>query len=183
MLKVCAYSRRYTEESLVDITKEIVTVAEMARMLSLSRARFYELKRQGVFPEPTRRPTGRPVYTRAQQESCLQVRRTHRGINGQPVLFYAVGPRAEAGGKHPQRPKQATAKPRRTAEAQVIPTSVLADVQHGLGQLGVEIENERLRTAIGHLYPAGVANVDQSALLMSVFDHLNRRDSQDNVAG
>jgi len=167
----------------VDITKEIVTVAEMARMLSLSRARFYELKRQGVFPEPTRRPTGRPVYTRAQQESCLQVRRTHQGINGQPVLFYAVSPRSDATHKVARKPTTVNAKPRNSGARNAVPTSVLADVQHGLGQLGVEIENERLRTAIGHLYPAGVANVDQGALLMSVFEHLNRRDSQDNVAG
>lgn len=42
-------------------TKAVVTVAEMARMCGLSRARFYQLQNAGVFPTPlydvsTRRP-------------------------------------------------------------------------------------------------------------------------------
>ena len=42
-------------------TKAIVTVSEMARMCGLSRARFYQLQKAGIFPSPvydvsTRRP-------------------------------------------------------------------------------------------------------------------------------
>ena len=33
-------------------TKVAVSVAEMARMVGLSRARFYQLRRAGVFPTP-----------------------------------------------------------------------------------------------------------------------------------
>src|SRR3954452_20763250 len=70
-------------------TKAAVTVAEMARMCGLSRSRFYQLIGT-AFPEPERYPeTGRPVYTEAQQEVCLEVRRRNLGIAGNPVLFYA----------------------------------------------------------------------------------------------
>ncbi len=44
-------------------TKAAVTVAEMARMVGLSRSRFYQLIGT-AFPQPERQPgTGRPVYT------------------------------------------------------------------------------------------------------------------------
>src|SRR4051794_25489131 len=70
-------------------TKVAVTVAEMARMCGLSRSRFYQLIGT-AFPEPERHPeTGRPVYTEAQQEVCLEVRRRNCGVDGNPVLFYA----------------------------------------------------------------------------------------------
>jgi hypothetical protein len=46
-------------------TKAVVTVSEMARMVGLSRARFYQLQRAGVFPPPERdAETGRPCHSR-----------------------------------------------------------------------------------------------------------------------
>src|SRR3979409_798106 len=68
--------------------KAVVTVSEMARMVGLSRARFYQLQKAGVFPAPVYQ-SGRPVYTEDQQQVCLEVRRRNRGVNGEPVLFYA----------------------------------------------------------------------------------------------
>ena len=57
-------------------TKEAVSVSGMARMVGLSRARLYQLMREGVFPSPSRQnETGRPSFDREQQEQCLQVRR------------------------------------------------------------------------------------------------------------
>jgi hypothetical protein len=54
-------------------TKAAVSVAEMARMVGLSRSRFYQLIGT-AFPEPERQPgTGRPVYTEElQQVSVLR---------------------------------------------------------------------------------------------------------------
>src|ERR1700678_1877599 len=74
--------------NMSDETKAIVTVSEMARMCGLSRARFYQLQKAGVFPAPVYQD-GRPVYTEEQQQVCLEVRRKNRGVNGKPVLFYA----------------------------------------------------------------------------------------------
>src|SRR5436309_15362530 len=79
----CAKGVQMSEE-----TKAVVTVSEMARMCGLSRARFYQLQKAGVFPAPTYQ-AGRPVYTEGQQQVCLEVRRRNRGVNGEPVLFYA----------------------------------------------------------------------------------------------
>src|SRR5688500_18395703 len=71
-------------------TKAIVTVSEMARMVGLSRARFYQLQKAGIFPAPLRdEQTGRPFYSEEQQKVVLAVRKRNCGVNGKPILFYA----------------------------------------------------------------------------------------------
>src|SRR5438874_12268264 len=71
------------------LTKTAVTVAEMARMVGLSRARFYQLLGT-AFPHPLYDvATRRPFYTEEQQRTCLEVRRRNCGIDGRPILFYA----------------------------------------------------------------------------------------------
>jgi hypothetical protein len=58
-------------------------------MLGLSRARFYQLQKAGVFPPPADSLSNRrPVYVEELQEVCLEVRRRNCGING--MLFYAA---------------------------------------------------------------------------------------------
>src|SRR3954470_9821368 len=70
--------------------KAAISVGEMARRVGMSRARFYQLVAKGVFPQPERHvETGRPFYSVELQAACLEVRRSNRGIDGQPVLFYA----------------------------------------------------------------------------------------------
>jgi len=65
-----------------------MTVAEMAAKVGLSRDRFYDLIRSGIFPPPLYRlDTRRPFYPHELQEICLSVRRTGKGFNGQPVIF------------------------------------------------------------------------------------------------
>ena len=73
-------------------TKEVVTVAEMARMCGLSRSRFYGLVKEGIMPLPSRNAaTKRPFYTRERQAQCLLVRKTNCGVNGRPILFTLIG--------------------------------------------------------------------------------------------
>jgi hypothetical protein len=55
-------------------TKAVVTVSEMARMVGLSRARFYQLVEAGVFPPPVYCvSTRRPMYVEELQTICLTV--------------------------------------------------------------------------------------------------------------
>src|SRR5437588_11490898 len=106
-------------------TKAAVTVAEMARMVGLSRSRFYQLIGT-AFPEPERQPgTGRPIYTEELQRVCLEVRRRNCGIDGKPVLFYA-----RRLGTAPSRPK--LPKPKPEAKQGDVPALV-----EGLNALGL----------------------------------------------
>ena len=61
--------------------KAAVTVTEMARMVGLSRARFYQLVNEGVFPPPVYSVrTRRPIYVEDLQKVCLEVRHRNCGV-------------------------------------------------------------------------------------------------------
>lgn len=141
-------------------TKAAVTVSEMARMVGLSRARFYELVEAGVFPSPVYDvSTRRPLYDEKLQETCLTVRRRNCGVNGKPVLFYARGHRATAPTVKPS--KQPVAKPKTTvAHAHLI---------DGLGALGLVATPAQVNEAVAALYPAGVNGTDRGQVLRAVF--------------
>ncbi len=56
--------------------KAAVCIKEMAVMVGLSRQRFMQLVKAGVFPPPLRdEATGRPYYTDEMQTVVLDVRR------------------------------------------------------------------------------------------------------------
>src|SRR5471030_2220513 len=87
-------------------TKTVVTVAEMARMVGLSRARFYQLMQTGTFPPPLYdAQTHRPHFNEEMQLICLDVRRRNCGVNGKPVLFYARALRSTVEAKPPPKAK------------------------------------------------------------------------------
>ena len=70
-------------------TKAAVTVAEMARMLNLSRQRLHQLIGT-AFPYPVYNiKTRRPFFTEELQRVCLEVRRRNCGVDGKAILFYA----------------------------------------------------------------------------------------------
>lgn len=150
-------------------TKAAVTVAEMARMVGLSRARFYQLQNAGVFPPPVYDvSTRRPFYDEKAQEVCLEVRRRNCGINGQPVLFYA----RRGGEQSPTKKRRTNGKPKPKYPAIVDAVRVL-----GLASVSDKI----VTAAVTTLFPTGVDRVDQSEVIRAVFVHLQRQYSTDNV--
>ena len=146
--------------------KQVVTVTEMSRMCGLSRARFYQLIKEDVFPTPSRNEqTGRPFFDREQQERCLLVRRTNRGANGKAVMFY--GCRLEA----PQPPPKRKQFPiSRSPKRQARQDPMLAGLRHGLTQLGVtNLTNKDIREALMKACPDGHQGVESAELLRAVF--------------
>ena len=137
--------------------KAIVTVSEMARMVGLSRARFYQLVRSGVFPQPAY-DKGRPVYTEDQQGVCLEVRRKNRGINGEPILFYAKR-------RRPSRPARTPAPKNKD----------IAALLDGLNALGLTTATAaQVEKVTKELFPKGTGGLDQGEVLKRVFLHLNK---------
>src|SRR4051794_17856630 len=124
-----------------DEMKAIVTVSEMARMVRLSRARFYQLVRAGVFPAPEYQK-GRPVYTEEQQQVCLEVRRRNRGVNNEPVLFY------------PRRSPAAPAKPKQRATEPAPKNKDIQALLDGLNALGLTTATAaQVEAVTKELYP------------------------------
>ena len=146
-----------------------MTVSEMARMVGLSRARFYQLQKAGVFPAPAYQG-GRPVYTEDQQQVCLEVRRKNRGINGEPVLFYA------------RRRPIAPSKRQKRADPLPARNKDIAALLDGLNALGMTTATAaQVVKVTEELFPQGSGNLDQAEVLRAVFLHLKRRDTGDNA--
>ena len=153
----------------MDETKRIVSVAEMARMVGLSRARFYQLMGSTFHWPIYDVATRRPFYTEELQQACLEVRRRNCGIDGKPVLFYC---RRGAEGATPKKPRPA--KP--------VDGEKHADLLDGLRALGLTTATmPQVTAAVKELFPGGVTEVAHGEVLRAVFLHLKRQDRADNV--
>lgn len=81
----------------------VCTVSQMARILKLSRPRFYQLVGLGVFPPPAYCcSTRKPLYPSRLQEVCIHIRMTGIGLNGQYVRFYSKRTIAKQESQHHQ---------------------------------------------------------------------------------
>lgn len=157
-------------------TKFAVSIASMAKMVGLSRARFYQLMESGVFPRPERHAeTGRPFYSEEQQKVVLEVRRRNCGINGQAVLFYA---RRLPTGPTPTKPQRVKPKPMPKVE----PHADLLAALQALGLTGVT--SLQVTKAVEESFPNGLVGVDEGEVVRAVFLRLKLgRDDQPTGAG
>ena len=155
----------------MDVEKQAVSVAEMARMVGLSRARFYQLV-GSTFPHPVHDvATKRPFFPPDLQAVCLEVRRRNFGIDGRPVLFYA------------RRMVIAPAVPKRPRPRPTPVNSQYDDLIDGLRALGLfDVTAAQVGAAVKELYPSGVNGNDEGEALRAVFLALRCRDSADNLA-
>lgn len=149
-------------------TKAAVTVAEMARMVGLSRSRLYQLL-GSAFPEPSRDVQGRPFFDEDQQRRCLEVRRRNCGIDGKPILFYA----ARLNGTTTTKTKP---KSRSTAATK---HGELVEAVRALGL--TSITTAQVDHAMKQLYPHGAEGIDLGEVIRSVFLSIKRQNSTDNV--
>lgn len=157
-------------------TKVAVSVADMAKMVGLSRARFYQLVEAGVFPRPERHAeSGRPFFSEEQQKVVLEVRRRNCGINGQAVLFYA---RRLPTGPTPAKPQRAKPKPTPKVE----PHADLLAALQALGLTGVT--SSQVAKVVGEIFPNGIVGVGEGEVVRAVFLRLKLgRDDQATGAG
>jgi len=152
--------------------KKAVSISEMARMVGLSRSRFYQLI-GSAFPHPSRDPqTGRPFYAEDQQTVCLDVRRRSCGIDGRPILFYSR--RSGATG--------APSKPRTSMSSSSKSTGPITVILDGVRALGLASATDRqVGQAIRELFPTGTANTEPGEVIRAVFVHLMRQNPADSV--
>jgi len=139
--------------------KMAVTVAEMARMVGLSRARFYQLQKAGVFPAPTIDPSkNRPFYDQETQKVCLEVRRKNCGVNGKVVLFYArrqgIGPTKK--------------------KAKVVPKEK-NELAEAVKALGLAVTAAEVEQAVAELFGGRTDGKDEGEVIRAVFLHLKKR--------
>jgi hypothetical protein len=152
-----------------------VSIKDMAAMVGLSRQRFMQLVKAGVFPPPLRdEASGRPYYTDEMQTVCLDVRRRNCGINGKVVMFYA---RRRPAPDATCRPK--AAKP---TAPKAGPTYRHADTLAGLHGLGLATATSaQVAEAVAFLFPQGTNGTDPGEVIRVIFLHLRGKNSAGKV--
>ncbi|MBL7107329.1 MAG: hypothetical protein ISS77_06960 [Phycisphaerae bacterium] len=136
--------------------KAVCSVTELAKNLDMSRARFYQLQKVGVFPEPVYCiRTKRPFYPMDLQLQCIEIRKTGIGFNGQPIIFY-------------RRRKNKPVKLQNQFNAD---HKQLVDK---LRRLGLKITVGEVKSAVNTLYPQGTADNDGGAIIGDLFRHFQR---------
>jgi len=156
---------------MMEETKAAISIADMARMVGLSRARFYQLMGT-TFPWPVYSLSNRrPFYDELLQALCLEVRRRNCGVDGKPVMFYAK--------------RISTTVPVRKPRTVTPPPKVNAGydgILDGLRSLGLTMATRpQVTVAVKELFPEGVENVPRGQVLRAIFLRLKRQDRADNV--
>ena len=144
-------------------TKAVVCVSEMARMVGLSRQRFYQLMGT-TFPRPLRaEETNRPYYTEEMQKVCIEVKNRNTGVDGKPVLFYATG--------HQPRYRKPVAKRKTPAKKKQY-----TKITNGLAALGLtSVTDQQVGAAIKQLFPEGIDGQQEGEILRAVFLFIKRQ--------
>jgi hypothetical protein len=143
------------------VQKQAVSVAEMARMVGLCRARFYQLI-GSAFPYPIYDvATKRPFYPPDLQEACLDVRQQNLGINGKAVMFHRRGRDV------------VPASPKKRSRSRPVPDdNRCREMVAGLRSLGLAgVGIEQVQTALKELGVSG----NGSETLRAVFLHIKQR--------
>ena len=164
------------QNNMQDSVTAAASITDVSRMVGLSRARFYQLVKAGVFPPPVYDVrTKRPFYTCDQQKISLAVRKMNLGINGQPILFYS---RRKA--PFPKKTKSST---RRNAKNKQ--SSRWDGIIEGLKSLGLEVTSAEVEAIIRTNYPLGTEDIDDGEVLRNCYRKLRqqkmRRNTADNV--
>lgn len=155
--------------------KVAISIKEMAALVGLSRQRFMQLVKAGVFPAPLRDgASGRPYYTDEMQAACLDVRRRNYGINSKVVMFYArrVASSTTISRATPVKPP----KPRTTT------SDPHAEVVAGLHALGLtSATGEQVADALAELFPHGTNGIDLGDVIRAVFLRLRGKNRGEKV--
>lgn len=153
--------------------KDIVSITEHCRDLGLSRSRYYQLVRLGVFLPPVYDiQTKQPCMPLEIQSKNLEARRRNCGVNGKPILFYA-----KTVGVPTSPTKACSAAPKVDAKIQ--------ELVESLGALNLHVSSAQVQEAVKEVFRDGIKEIDGETI-KRLFIHIrqkNRRNSADNVGG
>ena len=137
--------------------KPVCSISYLCKnIVGLSRAQFYNLQRDNIFPPAqTDEKSGRKYFTLEQQKECYNIRSSGIAHNGDFYLFYA--PRSLSQSSSPQ--KKTVCK----ANAKTI------ELMDTLNQMGLEVEADQVSEALQSAYPEGYENIEEGLLIRNLF--------------
>jgi hypothetical protein len=104
--------------------------------LGLSRARFYQLQKKGIFPKSLYSSPKRPFYSPDLRQKCIDIRKTGIGYNGQPTVFYSL-------------------------QKDILPSHLSYErLTDALQQMKLNVTLDAIKKAVNSLYPKGLPSVD-----------------------
>ena len=142
----------------MSISKQIVSITEMAKMLQLSRARLYQLLDQGFFPKPLYDGRSkRPYYDIELQQKCLECRQSGVGVDGSYMLFYS---------------------PRKTENVSLLRKKkvdpMVKELTETLESMGLELTGKQVQQGLIELYPDGTGDLEQGLVIRELFRHFKQ---------
>ncbi len=147
--------------------KAVCSVSEMAQKLELSRARFYQLQKEGVFPFPIYSiKSRRPFYDTRLQQICLEIRETGISFSGDYVLFYS----ARKNNSNSPRNNSSSNNDRKSGK-----NTQHLELIEILGVMGLEATSAQVQEALNSLYPEGMEKEDQGIVIRDIFRFLKKR--------
>lgn len=157
-----------TSSNIPEPRRAAISIKACAALVGLSRQRFMQLVKAGVFPSPLYDvATRRPFYSEELQAQCLEVRKRNVGVNGKIVMFYARRPGTTPTPKGKKPTVQAAAH---------------TEILDGLKALGlVNVTSAQVAEAVAQLFPQGTAATDPAEVIRAVFVYLHRKNSGGNV--
>jgi DNA-binding transcriptional MerR regulator len=133
------------------------SVSKTARLIGLSRPRFYELLNKGVFPRPHRNPSNnRPYYDQNLYEKCRQIKATGIDIKGRRVIFY--------------KPRQKQTK--KESSSKDLPLKEIYDI---LTQMGINCSKKDFINITKTTYPNGFKKLDKGVVIRELYRQLCKR--------
>ena len=145
----------------LSITKPIVSVNEICRMVGLSRSRFYQLLDSGFFPKPLYdERSNRLYFDAALQKQILESRHSGIGVDGSYMLFYS--PRKKEGQSKKSKNSRKT-------------DSVFQEFTETLENMGLDCSEKDVSAALSELYPDGVENIDQGLIIRELYRFLKAK--------
>ena len=135
------------------LSKKIVSMTEIARMLQMSRARFYQLLQSGFFPKPLYDDRSkRPFYDIALQEKCIKSRHSGIGVDGSFMLFYS-----------PRKKETVSSMKKKKVDP------LIQEITETLETMRLDISVEQVEQALAELYPDGTDDVEQGLVVRELF--------------
>lgn len=141
--------------------KAAISVAEMCRLLDISRSQFHWHVQKGTFHPPIYLVRNRrPYFTAEMAQQNLDAKESGIGVHGDYVIFYAK--RLPPPGDSPRGTKHNHSK-----------------LVASLKSLGLEkVTAELVEAAITSCFPSGTKGQDDSHTLRTIFRYLKRSEGE-----
>lgn len=143
----------------LSISKPIVSISEICKMLQLSRSRYYQLVNSGFFPKPLHDDRSkRPYYDLKLQKTIVECRQTGIGVDGSYMLFYS------------SRKSETVSQIRKKKISPAV-----KEMTETLESMGLDVTVEQVQQGLSELYPDGTDEVAQGVVIRELFRCLKQK--------